>query len=95
MTKIEQLDQHYAGLAIQVRTWFDQGFSARAVSNLLRERYQVVVAENTVGNFRTQRWARERKVQEAKEIEAKVAAEHQLLLEMKRTAGANFAGVGK
>jgi len=35
LTKIEQLDQRFPGLADQVRKWFAQGFSAEKISVLL------------------------------------------------------------
>lgn len=83
MTRIEQHDRRIPGLATQVKTWFDQGISARAVVELLRERYHIVVPKTTVSNFRTQRWARERTTQQRRQVEAAAAAEFARMRAMK------------
>jgi ribulose bisphosphate carboxylase small subunit len=95
LTKIEQLDQPFPGLANQVRAWFDLGMTAQRVAQLLREQYQVSVPRTTVGNFRTRRWARERELQQARRAEAVVTAEFARMQKMKAASGSNFRGLEK
>ena len=95
MTKIEQLDQSFPGLADQVRIWFDLGRTAQQVAQLLQEQYQVSVPRTTVGNFRTQRWARERALRQKRESRAAATAAFNQLQEMKAASGPNFQGVAK
>jgi 5'-3' exonuclease len=60
LTKIEQLDESYPGLADNVRKWFDHGVQVRKVAELLFQQYNVCVPRATIGNFRARRWACER-----------------------------------
>jgi hypothetical protein len=60
LTKIEQLDQRFPGLADQVKVWFNQGVTAAMISDLLREQRGIPVTESAVGSFRTRRWVPER-----------------------------------
>jgi hypothetical protein len=95
MTKIHKLEQHFPGLADQVRKWFDTGIPCIQVVQLLREQYGVSVPRWTVGYFRTKFWARERERMEARLIELAAIAEFNRLQEMKAASGANFQGFDK
>ena len=95
MTRIERLDERNPGLAGQIRKWFDQGISVRAVAELLRERYQVTLPENTIGYFRTTRWARERLERKERQTDVAASAEFERFLEMKRSSGMRLTEVSK
>jgi hypothetical protein len=58
LTRIEQLDQRFPGLADQVTDWFIQGASVREVSELLFLQYNVFVPRTTVSSYRARRCAR-------------------------------------
>jgi hypothetical protein len=73
LTAIEKLDQRIPGVAAQVRSWFDQGYSAQKVSDLLREQFEVHVPRTTIGYFRVTRWVRERELLERQHISELVA----------------------
>ena len=75
LTKIEIFDQSIPGLADNVRKWFAQGISARNVSALLFERYQVSIPRSGVGHFRSQRWVPEQELLQEKKIAALAALE--------------------
>jgi len=83
LTKIEQLDQQFPGLADDVRMWFWQGFPVLRVVDLLRERYHVSVPKSTVGNFRARRWVRERESRLRQLVTRQAATEVTRELEMK------------
>ncbi len=51
LTKIEKLDQTFPGLADDVRQWFGQGISAKKITALLFERYQVSLFGNSHQQF--------------------------------------------
>jgi len=95
LTKIEQLDMQIPGLANQVRMWFDQGVSARAVRELLREQYGVSVSETLISNFRAWRWAPERLARQARRTDVAATAEFERLLAMKRSSGMSLTEVSK
>jgi len=59
LTKIEQLDQQFPGLAAKVMIWFDCGVVIHEVVERLRAEYQVSVPWSTVRNFRVCRWTPE------------------------------------
>jgi ribulose bisphosphate carboxylase small subunit len=75
LTKIEQLDHTYPGLADSVRNWFNQGITAEQIVVLLSEEYHVSVTVSPISRFRRKRWAPERERIEEKRIEALAALE--------------------
>ncbi len=75
LTKIEQLDAQFPGLADDVRKWFDLGVHVRQVAKFLFERYGVSVPKSTVGNFRARRWAREREVRQNEAVRREAVEE--------------------
>jgi hypothetical protein len=75
ITRIEELDVQYPGLADEVRTWFSQGIAAAKVAALLFEKYGVRVQPTTVGSFRSRRWVREQQLLQKRKIEILAAAE--------------------
>jgi hypothetical protein len=93
LTKINQLDLRFPGLADQVRNCFDLGMTSQQVAQLLREQYEVSVPRWAVGYFRTRYWARPREREEARRIEATATAAFNRLQEMKAASGAGFRGV--
>jgi hypothetical protein len=95
LTRIEQLDKQIPGLANEVRMWFDQGVSARAVRDLLRKQYGVSVSETLISNFRAWRWAPERLACQTRLTELAATTEFERLLAMKRSNGMPFTEVGK
>ena len=75
LTKIEQLDAQFPGLADSVRNWFAQGVTAEHIVGLLFEKYQVSLTTSPISSFRNKRWARERERMEEARITALVALE--------------------
>jgi len=75
LTKIEQLDQRFPGLADQVRKWFAQGISAEKIAALLFEQYQVSLSATPVSSFRSRRWVPEQERLKDKKIAALAALE--------------------
>ncbi len=75
LTKIEQLDAQFPGLADNVRNWFAQGVTSEQIVALLFEKYQVSLTTSPISSFRNKRWARERERIEEARISALVALE--------------------
>jgi hypothetical protein len=75
LTKIEQLDERFPGLADNVRKWFAQGITAEKIVGLLFEQYQVSVTTSPISSFRSRRWAPERERIAEQRIAALVALE--------------------
>jgi hypothetical protein len=75
LTKIEQLDQRFPGLADQVRKWFAQGFSAEKISVLLFEQYRLSLSPTPISSFRSRRWVPEQELFREKRIAALVDQE--------------------
>jgi hypothetical protein len=75
LTKIEQLDERFPGLADDVRKWFGLGVTAEQIVKLLFERYNVSVTTSPISSFRSRRWAVERERIQEKSIEALAALE--------------------
>ncbi len=75
LTKIEQLDQRFPGLADNVRKWFAQGVSAEKIAALLFERYQVSLSPTPISSFRSRRWVPEQDRVREEKIAAMVALE--------------------
>jgi hypothetical protein len=75
LTKIEQLDQSFPGLADDVRMWFGQGITAEQIVKLLFEKHHVSVTVSPISSFRHRRWAPERERIQEKRIEALAALE--------------------
>ncbi len=75
LTKIEQLDTRFPGLADNVRKWFAQGITSEQIVGLLFEHYQVSVTTSPISSFRSRRWAPERERIEERRIAALVALE--------------------
>ncbi len=90
LAKIEKLDRRFPGLAAKVRVWFDQGYAAQKVSDLLREQYEVSVPRTTVGYFRATRWVRERVCRQQKEIDARAAQMIAAEQALKASPGSEF-----
>jgi hypothetical protein len=93
LTKIEQLDQRFPGLADKVRLWFDRGVPMREVSKLLFQQYTVSVPRATLGNFRARRWVREREARTRAEVKRRAALEILRELEMKDSPQAPTASL--
>jgi hypothetical protein len=83
LTKIEQLDRTFPGLADQVRVWFNQGVTAAMVSDLLREQFGIPVTESAVGAFRARRWEREREFSRQRRMTVRALEEFLLDFAMK------------
>jgi len=95
LTTIERLDTQFAGLADQVRRWFDQGVSAHSVRGLLQKQYGVSVSDTLISNFRTCRWARERRARQERLTTVAAKTEFDLLLEIKRNSAELSTEVSK
>jgi len=75
LTKIEQLDAQFPGLADHVRNWFARGVTSEQIVALLFEKYQVSLTTSPISSFRNKRGARERERREEARITALVALE--------------------
>jgi len=75
LTKIEQLDARFPGLADDVRNWFAKGVTSEQIVALLFEKYRVSLTTSPISSFRNKRWARERERIEEARISALVALE--------------------
>jgi|SRR5271157_5041427 len=75
LTKIEQLDQRFPGLADNVGKWFAQGFSAEKIVALLFDEYHISLSKTPVSSFRSRRWVPEQDLLRDRKIAALVALE--------------------
>jgi hypothetical protein len=55
LTKIEQLDQRFPGLADDVVRWFSQGVSVEEIPRLLFAKYNIFMSASPVAKFRSRR----------------------------------------
>jgi hypothetical protein len=75
LTKIEELDQRFPGLADKVKMWFAQGIPARKIAELLFEQYKVSVSATPISSFRSRRWVPEQELLREKRLAALAARE--------------------
>ncbi|MDR3677323.1 MAG: hypothetical protein P4N24_17680 [Acidobacteriota bacterium] len=92
LTKIEQLDGRYPGLADKVRKWFAQGISAKQIVGLLFEQYQISLSPTPVSSFRSRRWVPEQELLRDKRISAMAAMEVAREQEIRASMVARVAG---
>ena len=92
VSRIEQLDLQFPGLADEVRKWLAQGISSKKIAELLPTLYPVSVKRWTVGKFRSRVWVPEQALLREKKIEAQAQFEVERDRAVKLALAAGLAG---